>query len=119
MILNINNKEFKFEYDVNGLIELEERFGISIAELDKAVSKGAFKTFRSLFWAGLLSHDSLIEVKEAGSLMSMYMKDGNDMSDISGVIMQGLSDGGFLPKQAMQKIKEEMKEEKEKLMGSL
>lgn len=100
MYLNIKDKEYHFGYDVNSLIELDERFGIKLDNMQDLQSEmGALKLFRALFWGGLIISLPDLGIYEAGKIMSAYLSEEKTLEDVSDLCIKGLKEAGFFPKQ--------------------
>ena len=71
----VNGDTLILEFTPNGFCELEDAIGKStmefLTDLDRAAQseKLAFRDVRLLFWAGLVEHQSNLDVKDAGRLM--------------------------------------------------
>ena len=84
-------------YDMNGLAELEDRYG-SMDDAFKALQKGSIKAARTLLWIGLLHEDETLTERQAGALVSM-----RNMTEVMAKITSALTnstpepEGEFLP----------------------
>lgn len=63
------DKERRFVFDLNALIELEEIYG-SKEDAIKALKGGGLKHIRAWMWAGLVHEDSSLTVEEVGRIFS-------------------------------------------------
>lgn len=100
MFLKIKENEYYFAYDVNSLIELDDRFGIKLDNMQELQKEmGALKLFRALFWAGLIVKMPELTLKEAGVILSEYLSEEKSIEDVSDLCIKGLQKAGFFPKQ--------------------
>lgn len=65
----LNGEEKKLRYDLNALVELEDKMGVPISELGNI--KMSIKNIRSLIWCGLLHEDETITEVEIGKHITM------------------------------------------------
>jgi hypothetical protein len=86
--VDIGGQERELHFDLNALVEIEDRFG-SVTEVMKvAVS---FKNIRFLVWAGLLWKEQELTEKEVGKWFTI-----NDLPPITEAVMNALL--GSMPK---------------------
>lgn len=79
------DKERKLNFDLNAFCELEEMFG-DIDKAFKALDKGSMKAVRALLYAGLVSDDETLTLKQVGSMINI----GN-IEEISKMISEALN----------------------------
>lgn len=61
--------EHTLRYDLNALVELEEKMGIPLSEMGE--TKISIKNVRSMLWAGLIHENADLTEVEVGSLVDM------------------------------------------------
>lgn len=59
----------RLKYDMNALCEIEDRLGITIAEL--STIKVGMKQTRTIIWAGLVHEDGELTEQQVGSFITM------------------------------------------------
>lgn len=79
------DKERKLNFDLNAFCELEEMFG-DIDKAFKALDKGSMKAIRGLLYAGLISDDETLTLKQVGSMINI-----NNIEEISKMISEALN----------------------------
>ena len=82
-----DGKPRNLRYGFNALVELVETLGISLSDLQEAMSgPGALKAIRGIVWAGLLHEDKTLTIWAAGDLL-----DGMNLAEVSNAIAQAVA----------------------------
>jgi len=80
-----DGKAHSIKFDLNGLAELEDLYG-SIDAAFTALDNNSVKAARAVLWAGLLSENDALTLKEAGHLL-----DVETMQELMGSLSGALS----------------------------
>lgn len=75
-------------YDLNAMIELEEKYGTQRKAIEAITSK-KLKAIRTWLWAGLVHEDEFLTEKQVGSMLSGA--DPEVLLDMVSKIMEALS----------------------------
>ncbi|MBD7967768.1 hypothetical protein [Paenibacillus gallinarum] len=75
-------------YDLNAMIELEEKYGTQRKAIEAITSK-KLKAIRTWLWAGLVHEDEFLTEKQVGSMLSGA--DPEVLLDMVNKIMEALS----------------------------
>ncbi|MDT0149978.1 hypothetical protein Q9R38_25905 [Priestia aryabhattai] len=67
--LVLGEKEYTLRYDLNALVELEEKLGVPLSEMGKI--QITIKNVRSMLWAGVIHQEPEITEREIGSYVDM------------------------------------------------
>lgn len=65
-MITLNNTKMELRFDLNAMIELEDRYG-SIDEAFQKAQEGNMKALRTLIWAGLIHSNPELTEQEVGS----------------------------------------------------
>lgn len=71
--LTAGDEEYKLSFSINAICEIEEHFGLPIAEVGKMMQEGEgfrVNTLRFVLWAGLQDHHDELTLKDAGLIAS-------------------------------------------------
>lgn len=74
MLVKINGKPYKLEYDFNSVCEIEEVTGKSISELAGNKIGFGYKVIRAFFWGGLIKNNPGLEIEDAGNMIQEHIK---------------------------------------------
>lgn len=74
MLVKINGKPVKLEYDFNAVCEIEDSLGKTINEIVSDKNKFGYRAIRSFFWGGMIKNKPGLEVEEAGEMLSEHIK---------------------------------------------
>lgn len=88
----LNGKEYKIEYTVNSLCEIEELAGMPISQL----MDRQFSATRLLFWGGLRENHGELTMKDTGKIIDGVLHSGGSLEDVIDICAKGLIEGGFL-----------------------
>lgn len=80
------DKERHIKFDLNALIELENRFG-DVNDAFKAMESNSMKGIRTLLWAGLLHEDENLTEKQVGGLIDIV-----NISGIANLLTEAIND---------------------------
>ncbi|PFW43801.1 hypothetical protein [Priestia megaterium] len=67
--LTLGEKEFTLRYDLNALVELEDKLGVPLSEMGNI--QITIKNVRSMLWAGVIHQEPEITEREVGSYVGM------------------------------------------------
>jgi Phage tail tube protein, GTA-gp10 len=67
--LVLGGKEVSLRYDLNALVELEEKMGVPLSEMGEM--KITIRNVRAMLWAGLIHENEELTEKEVGGLVDM------------------------------------------------
>lgn len=95
MKFTAGEKTYELRFSVNAMADLEEQTGKSFTEL---LTSGEFSGVRALLCGGLMESMPDITIKQAGSILESYIKDGHSIVDATNMIVEACRDAGFFPK---------------------
>lgn len=67
--LVLGGNEYTLRYDLNALVELEDKMGVPLSEMGEM--KITIRNVRSMLWAGILHENDEITEKEIGKFVDM------------------------------------------------
>ncbi|MCY8048446.1 gene transfer agent family protein [Bacillus haynesii] len=82
--VTLGDKEYSLRYDLNALVELEDRMGVPLSEMGEM--KITIRTVRSMLWAGVLHENPDVTEEELGKYVDM-----ENLEDIQGAISEAFS----------------------------
>jgi len=92
IVINGNVKIMKFDY--NAVADLEEYYGLGIAEIVSKKRIG-FSTVRALYWAGLKWKDKGITIQRAGNYINELVKEGQTFEELMEPVKEALERSGL------------------------
>ena len=92
IVINGNVKIMKFDY--NAVADLEEYYGLGIAEIVSKKRIG-FSTVRALYWAGLKWKDKGITIQRAGNYINELVKEGRNFEELMEPVKEALERSGL------------------------
>lgn len=92
IVINGNVKIMKFDY--NAVADLEEYYGLGIAEIVSKKRIG-FSTIRALYWAGLKWKDKGITIQRAGNYINELVKEGQTFEELMEPVKEALERSGL------------------------
>jgi hypothetical protein len=88
--LQIGNKTYKIEYDINSACDIEDVTGVSIIRLASISAKSA----RAYLWGGLRIHYPDLTLTDAGKLLSEH----GDWPEVLNMCFEEMKVAGFFGK---------------------
>ena len=91
--ITLNGREYALRFSVNALCCLEEKTGLSLAQLQSA----QFSCLRGLLWCGLMESEKGLTLQGAGDLLDAHLRAGGDLQAVSDALAHALEDACFFP----------------------
>jgi len=73
ILLNFDGKDYKYRLTLNGIIELQERTGLSLEDPEELTRKikSDLKLVRIIIWLGIKAYDEKITEEAVGAMIDM------------------------------------------------
>ena len=93
-VLTLNGRDYPLRFSINALCCLEEKTGLSLAQLQSA----QFSCLRGLIWCGLMEAEKGLTLEGAGELLDAHLQSGGDLQAVADTLAAALEDACFFPK---------------------